>query len=275
MPGPVVPSTPEGESAPTLDLSAAGLAHRLENQRPREKPLTATTREPACQDCSYDPMINPMATGTVMRPPADLRRPRGREALSTHPPAPVDDTTSGSLEQPAKNTAASATLPPETTDSRMAATLAWSKAETERRRHAATTQPTLAPIDAFPDDYATADELTAIRPDADPDATGPHSRIIRGLLGGACAGWRVRPTSVELYDALRADNPTRRQRSIATVLINEASFEELVNAHTEGAFTWRQLARAARRQGAVPPLRIRQINAFATPPPRPDNPWRT
>ena len=35
-----------GESAPTLDLSAAGLAQRLENQRPRGRPLTATTREP-------------------------------------------------------------------------------------------------------------------------------------------------------------------------------------------------------------------------------------
>ena len=221
-------------------------------------------------------MINPMATGTVKRPPAGLRRPRGRPALATHPPAPLDDTTGGSLEQPATNTSASATLaPPEATDSRMTATLAWSKAETERRRHAAATPPTLAPLDAFPDEYATADELAAIRPDADRDATGPHSRIIRGLLGGACAGWRVRPTSVELYHALRADNPTRRQRSIVTVLINEASFEELVNAHTEGAFTWRQLARAARRQGAVPPLRIRQINAFATPPPRPDGPWRS
>ena len=134
--------------------------------------------------------------------------------------------------------------------------------------------PTLALIDAFPDEYATADDLAAIGLDADPDATGPHSQTIRGLLAGACAGWRVRPTSVELYHALRTDSPTRRQRSIATVLINEASFEEIVNAHTEGAFTWRQLARAARRQGAVPPLRIRQINAFATPPPRPDTPSR-
>ena len=39
------------------------------------------------------------------------------------------------------------------------------------------------------------------------------------------------------YHALRADNPTNRQRSMATVFINEASFEELVNAHTEGPFT--------------------------------------
>ena len=44
-------------------------------------------------------MIDPTATGTVKRPSADLRRPRGREALSAHPPAPVDDTTTGSLEQ--------------------------------------------------------------------------------------------------------------------------------------------------------------------------------
>ena len=55
------------------------------------------------------------------------------------------------------------------------------------------------------------------------------------------------------------------------MLINEASFEDLVNAHTEGAFTWRQLARAARCQGAAAPLRICLINAFATPPPRPDS----
>ena len=135
-------------------------------------------------------------------------------------------------------------------DPRKTATWAWSKAETERRRRAAATQPTLAPIDAFPDENSTADDLAAAGLDADPDATGPHSQTIRGLLGGACAGWRARPTSVELYDALRADNPTSRQRSIATVLINEASFEELVNAHTEGAFTWRQLARAAQRQGS-------------------------
>ena len=172
----------------------------------------------------------------------------------------------------AENTSATATpLPPDAADPRKTATWAWSKAETERRRHAAATQPTLAPIDAFPDDCSTADDLAAAGLDADPGATGPRSQTIRGLLGGARAGWPLRPTSVELHGALRADNPTSRQRSIATVLINEASFEDLVNAHTEGAFTWRQLARAAQRQGSVPPLRIRLINAFATPPPRPES----
>ncbi|MCY3821039.1 MAG: hypothetical protein OXH52_17065, partial [Gammaproteobacteria bacterium] len=144
-------------------------------------------------------MIDPMTIGTVKRPSADLRRPRARKALPPHPSAPLDDTTSGSRGQPAEtqNTAVPATrLPPETAKHRKTATLAWSKAETERRRHAAAEQPTLAPIDAFPDVYASADDLASVRPDADPDATGPRSQIIRGLLGGACAGWRVRPTSV-------------------------------------------------------------------------------
>lgn len=36
--------------------------------------------------------------GTVRRPSAELQRPRGREALSAHPPATVDDTTKGSLD---------------------------------------------------------------------------------------------------------------------------------------------------------------------------------
>ena len=192
-----------------------------------------------------------MATDTVKRPPTHLRSPRGREALASHPPAPVDATTSGSLQQRAQYTSTSATpFAPDTTHARKTTTLARSKPETDRRRHAAATQPTLAPLHALPDQYATADELAATSPDADPDATGPHSQITRGLPRGACAPWPVRPTSVELYDAPRAHNPTRRQRSIATVLINEPFFAELVNASTERAFTWRQLARAAQRQGS-------------------------
>ena len=107
-----LPSTPDGESTPTLDLPAAGLAHRLENQRLRERPLTAATHEPPCHDSPYDPMSTPTVAGTVRRPSADLHRPRAREALSAHPPAPVDLATSGSLQQPAENTSAPATLAP-------------------------------------------------------------------------------------------------------------------------------------------------------------------
>ena len=55
-------------------------------------------------------MFDPMASGTAKRPSADLNRPRGREALSTHPPIPVDDAPRGSLEQPTENTRAPVTL---------------------------------------------------------------------------------------------------------------------------------------------------------------------
>ena len=46
---------------------------------------------------------------TVRGPPP----PRGRQALSAHPPAPVDDTPRGSLEQRAENTSAPRPFPPE------------------------------------------------------------------------------------------------------------------------------------------------------------------
>lgn len=45
---------------------------------------------------------------------------------------------------------------------------AWSKAQTESRPLAVAAQRTPAPIDAFPDEYSTAEELAADRPDADP-----------------------------------------------------------------------------------------------------------
>ena len=90
VPRPVVPPTPDGESTPTLDLPAVPLTHRLENQRPRGRPLTPATREPTCQDCSYNLMIDAMATGTVKRP---TDRPRtcnapggGRLFRPTRPP---------------------------------------------------------------------------------------------------------------------------------------------------------------------------------------------
>ena len=112
VPRPVVSSTPDGESTPTRDLPAAGLAHRLENQRLRGRPLTAATHEPPCHDAPYDPMSAPTVAGTVRRPSADLHHPRAREALSAHPPAPVDLATRGSLQQRAENTSAPATLAP-------------------------------------------------------------------------------------------------------------------------------------------------------------------
>ena len=91
-PRPVVSSTPDGHSPPTLDLPTVPLAHRLQNQCPRGKQLTAEAHKPACYDCSQDLMIDPVATVNVERGSADQHRARGLEALSAHPPTPLDDT---------------------------------------------------------------------------------------------------------------------------------------------------------------------------------------
>ena len=166
---------------------------------------------------------------------------------------------------------------PDDTGPRRTVAWAWGRDETRRRHHHETTTPVLAPAESFRDEYLTIYELGRIDPDADPVATGPHSQTIRGLLCGACAGWEKPPTSLELYEAMaamRTGDPTRRQRSIAGLLVNEAAFDELVNSHLEGAFTWRQLAIAAHLQNHVPPARIHQINAFRTPEPRPEPRWR-
>ena len=98
-------------------------------------------------------------------------------------------------------------LSPDTADPPKTTTWAWSQAETEGQRRAAATQYTLVPIDAFSDEYSAADDLAPTGLDTYLDATGLHSQTTWGLLGGACARWRGRPTSVELYDALCADRP--------------------------------------------------------------------
>ena len=89
MPRPVVPSTPDGESMPTRDLPTVPLAHRLENQHLRRRPLTAATREPTYQDCFVYALRR-----STRRPPARSNdRPRtcaapagGRLFRPTHPP---------------------------------------------------------------------------------------------------------------------------------------------------------------------------------------------
>ena len=106
---------------------------------------------------------------------------------------------------------------------------------------------------------------------ADPDATGPHSRPSGDCsLARAPAGASARPAS--------SSTPSRRQPHPTPTVHGHRAHQRGLRGDRQrphgGAFAWRQLAQAGRRQGAVPSLRIRQSNAFATPPPRPDTPWR-
>ena len=129
-----------------------------------------------------------------------------------------------------------------------------------------TTPVRLPPPEAFPDDYTRTETLLRFRPSANPAETGPNSRTIRSVIRRRCCGWRTPPTPQEVYDAMRADEPTRRQLDDMTVVLNESTFDEIVLAHLEGAFTWRQLARAVHRRGGVTPERMRSFARFARAP---------
>lgn len=54
-----------------------------------------------------------------------------------------------------------------------------------------------------------------------------------------------------------------RQRAVVTVLTNEASVDELMNAYIERTFTWRQLPRALLEQGGQPVERAAPVRCFA------------
>lgn len=140
----------------------------------------------------------------------------------------------------------------------------WRRAEVIRRRNEerAARVAVLAPADEFDEDYAPEEMLTELRPDADPERTGPESQTVRGVLCGACAGWKERPTSREFHEALHAAEPSARQLSIVETVAVESSSTALVMAHLERAFTWRQLVRCLHARGGCPPKRAHEINQF-------------
>ena len=145
---------------------------------------------------------------------------------------------------------------------------AWAAVETRRRTvedRPAAEESDLGPLEWYDDEYSPPEMLVAFRPGADAAATGPRSQTVRGIICGSCAGWPNPPTSEEVYEALRAERPTPRQRNAVGVLVNEADFDELMNAHLEGAFTWRQLARAFKEHGALPGERTAFLKRLARP----------
>lgn len=105
----------------------------------------------------------------------------------------------------------------------------------------------------FEDEYAHGTGTTT-------RTTGSESGTIRSLLAGACAGWRTKPDSKEFYEAMRAKKPSKRQTTIAAVLIMEGSLNDVLLAYQEGAFTWRQLARAMHRAGRYSGQLARYVN---------------
>ena len=109
--------------------------------------------------------------------------------------------------------------------------------ERKRRRNEPREREGVRSPERFSDAYAPPDPEW-------PEKRGPEATAIAGLLARSCCGWRRRPTSAEFYDAIRAEQPSARQEAIVDVLMLEASEHTMTLAYLQGAFTWRQLARA-------------------------------
>ena len=121
---------------------------------------------------------------------------------------------------------------------------------------------TLLPPDAFSDAAATRRDFQRL---GDPGAaTGRHAAAVQRRILSSCAGWSRRPTAEEFYEAVRATRPTRRQQAIVDMWGREATFQELLEAWAQRAYTDRQLVRALHLAGFNCGDRIREINQWAT-----------
>ena len=132
---------------------------------------------------------------------------------------------------------------------------AWVDREEARRRLEDDPPPNtgLLPAEELSDEYAPDDGT--VKGDR-----GPGSTAIRSLLAGACAGWKPPPDSAEFYEAMRTEQPNRRQRTIAAVLIAEGTANDALLAYLQGAFTWRQLGRMMHRRGLYSGRLARYVN---------------
>ena len=120
---------------------------------------------------------------------------------------------------------------------------------------------TLLPAEAFSD--RRAGETAFCRLCAPEAPRGRDARAVHRRIMSSCAGWKERPTATEFYDAIRANEPTDRQKAIIRMWGTEATLEDLVGARAQHAYTFRQLMRALRRAGFTCGSRIRTINRWA------------
>jgi hypothetical protein len=114
----------------------------------------------------------------------------------------------------------------------------------------------------FDDKLATREETEKLCPGTGPDEMGPNARIVQAVLRGCCAGWTRHPSSRELYEAIRAGAPDRRQGHLIRTWGTEASVDEIIVGWAQHAYTMRQLVSALRRAEFDWGRRIDTINSW-------------
>ena len=141
---------------------------------------------------------------------------------------------------------------------------------TDRRTQLCPRPPTLRKPEVFADIEPTAHEAQRLSRARGPEETGRNSITVELRLARSCAGWDERPKSWELYDAIRAEKPAGRQRTILHVFAREAEWYELISAWAERAYTLRQLVAALHRAGHAQCRAARALNRWAMAPPAED-----
>lgn len=120
----------------------------------------------------------------------------------------------------------------------------------------------VAPLEAFSDEIA--DDKAAERFHQRPcPGKGPDSEGVAFVFDSNCCGWETPPTSAEFYEALRAETPNTRQRTILGTWILEATIGDWLRAWAEQVYSWRMLARAVMVAGPPVYHKIRILNTYA------------
>lgn len=121
------------------------------------------------------------------------------------------------------------------------------------------------PPEAFDDDEPTPEERKRLldgRETPDPR----NSTNVFFLMASCCSGWKRRPKPRELYDAIRTEKPTNRDRSLIRFWTTEPTPFDLITAWAEGVYTLRQLVGAMHRTGNATTCRARFLNRLAAHP---------
>ena len=127
-------------------------------------------------------------------------------------------------------------------------------------------EPRLLPASSFEDRGADERERGLSHAPTDPGERGPRSRTVARRFAMSCSGWKQRPTAAELYDAVRAQRPTERQKTILETWATEATDDELLAAWTEDAYTLRALVEALQRAGVHRCRAAGALNRWAVQP---------
>ena len=123
----------------------------------------------------------------------------------------------------------------------------------------------VAPLEAFNDELAEDGLAAIVQPDYAP-RTGRKSTTVETVFASRCCGYANAPTATELYDAMRTEEPTEREREVLCAWVIEGTECDWLLAWTEQAYSWRMLARAVAMSGFPCWERIRNLNIVVKKP---------